>query len=429
AGGQGPASGSGVGGAGATLRRRRRGAGGAAAPARSLADEGPLLDRPRARSDARDALAAVDADAVDLHAEARARADGDVALLVARLLAAPALAAKDWVHEQYDDTVRGGTVLPPGAAGAGVVRLPGSRRAVSMSLVGNGRWCEVDPREGTRRVVAAAYRDVACTGARPLATTNCLNLGDPTRPDQMWELVEVVGGLGDACAALGAPVTGGNVSLYNATAGRPIPPTPVGGVVGVLDDAAQAVGRALCAPVDGAVPHAVLLLGAPTAPGLAGSELRRLLDLPVGGVLAPVDEGLERRLAGVLAEAAAAGWLTSAGSVARGGLAAALVRAAVAGGTGVRIELPEVVGVAGSHAAGRHLAQALFSESPGRALVAVPAAHVDEVLAACAAADVPVVRLGEVGGDAVALGPVVLDLDRVTTAHRTALACAMGEDA
>ncbi|MEY3073241.1 MAG: hypothetical protein RLZZ353_1437 [Actinomycetota bacterium] len=412
---------------GSTLRLRRRGEVVAAAPARSLADEGPLLDRPRARSDARDALAAVDADAVDLHAEARARADGDVALLVARLLAAPALAAKDWVHEQYDDTVRGGTVLPPGAAGAGVVRLPGSRRAVSMSLVGNGRWCEVDPREGTRRVVAAAYRDVACTGARPLATTNCLNLGDPTRPDQMWELVEVVGGLGDACAALGAPVTGGNVSLYNATSGRPIPPTPVVGVVGVLDDAAQAVGRALCAPVDGAVPDAVLLLGAPTAPGLAGSELRRLLDLPVGGVLAPVDEGLERRLAGVLAEAAAAGWLTSAGSVARGGLAAALVRAAVAGGTGVRIELPEVAGLA--DAVGRHLAQALFSESPGRALVAVPAAHVDEVLAACAAADVPAARLGEVGGDTVALGPVVLDLDRVTTAHRTALACAMGEDA
>jgi len=413
---------------GATLRLRRRGDVVAAAPARSLADEGPLLDRPRARSAARDAVAAVDADAVDLAAEAAARAGGDVALLVARLLAAPALAAKDWVHAQYDDTVRGGTVLPPGAAGAGVVRLPGSRRAVAMSLVGNGRWCEVDPREGTRRVVAAAHRDVACTGARPLAATNCLNLGDPTRPDQMWELVEVVGGLGDACAALGTPVTGGNVSLYNATSGRPIPPTPVVGVVGVLADAADAVGRVLRASADPVAPDVLLLLGAPTAPGLAGSELRRLLDLPVGGVLAPVDADLERRLAGVLADAAAAGRLTSAGSVGRGGLAAALVRAAVAGGTGARVALPDVAGVPRDDA--RWAAQALFSEAPGRVLAGVPAADVDAVLAACAAAGVPALRLGEVGGDAVALGDVAtLDLATTVDAHRGALARALGEDA
>ncbi len=417
---------------GATLRLRRRGEVVAAVPARSLADEGPLLDRPRERPAARDALAAIDADDLDLRTEAAARAGGDLTLLLARLLTAPALAGKDWVHEQYDDTVRGGTVLPPGAACAGVVRLPGSRRAVAMSLVGNGRWCEVDPREGTRRVVAAAYRDVACTGARPLATTNCLNLGDPTRPGQMWELVEVIAGLGDACDALAAPVTGGNVSLYNATAGRPIPPTPVVGIVGVLDDAAHAVGRALRRPSPGAEADVVMLLGAPTAPGLAGSELRRLLELPVGGRLVPVDPDVERRLAGVLADAAAAGRLASAASVGRGGLVAALVRAAVAGGTGVRVDLPPVVGVAPDAAGGdgRWLAQALCSESPGRALVSVPAASAAAVLAACAAADVPVVRLGEVGGDALVLGSVAtLDLAGLTVAHRTSLACAMGEDA
>ena len=412
---------------GATLRLRRRGEVVASAPARSLADEGPVLDRPWARPAARDAVAAVDADAVDLEAEARARTGGDVAVLVARLLAAPALAAKDWVHEQYDDTVRGGTVLPPGVAGAGVVRLPGSRRAVAMSLVGNGRWCEIDPREGTRRVVAAAYRDVACTGARPLATTNCLNLGDPTRPDGMWELVEVVGGLGDACAALAAPVTGGNVSLYNATSGRPIPPTPVVGIVGVLDDAADAVGRALRPPVADAS-DVLLLLGAPTAPGLAGGELRRLLDLPVGGVLAPVDEALEVRLGGVLAGAAAAGRLVAALSVGRGGLSAALVRAAVAGGVGLRVVLPEVLGTVRDD--GRWLAQALFSESPGRAVVAVAPGDVAAVVAACAAADVPALRLGEVGGDVIALGDdVVLDLATTAAAHRSALPRAMGEDA
>jgi phosphoribosylformylglycinamidine synthase II len=417
--------------AGTTLRLRRRGEVVAEAPARSLADEGPLLDRPRARPAERDALAAVAADAVDLHAEAAERTGGDLGLLLARLLAAPALAGKDWVHEQYDDTVRGGTVLPPGAAGAGVVRLPGTRRAVAMALVGNGRWCEVDPREGTRWVTAAAFRDVACTGARPLATTNCLNLGDPTRPGQMWELVEVVGGLGDACAALGVPVTGGNVSLYNATAGRPIPPTPVVGIVGVLADAAHAVGRALRGPAGAAVPDAVLLLGVPSvaaaagASGLAGSELRRLLGLPVGGVLAPVDPDLERRLADVLVAAATDGMLVSAASVARGGLLAALVRGAVAGGTGVRLDLPVDV-----TADGRRLAQLLFSEAPGRVLVSVADDDVAALTARAAAADVPVVRLGTVGGDAIVLGAAAtLGLAAVTAAHRAALPRAMGEDA
>ena len=407
---------------GTTLTLSRRGEVVAASPARSLADEGPVLDRPRARPDRLDALAAVDADDVDLHAEAARLAGGDLATLLHRALGSPMLASKRWVHEQYDHVVLGGTVLQPGVAGAGVVRLEGTDRAVALSTVGNGRWCELDPREGTRRVVAAAYRDVACTGARPLATTNCLNMGDPTQPEQMWELVEVVGGLGDACAALDVPVTGGNVSLYNATRGVAIPPTPVVGILGVLDRAGDAVARRVRDDGD-----ELWLLGAPTTRGLAGSVLGALLGRGPGGVLARVDLDLERRLAAVLGASASDGKLRSAGSIGRGGLLAALVRACVGGGRGAQVTLPDVDGRAAT-TDGVHLAQALFSESPGRALVSVAPAHAAQLVARCEEAGVGAVRLGEVGGDAVELdGVAALPLDDVTRVHLDALAGALGE--
>ena len=407
---------------GSTLTLTRRGEVVAAPPARSLADEGPVLDRPRARPERLDVLAAVDADDVDLRAEASRRADGDMTTLLLRALGAPMLASKRWVHEQYDHLVLGGTVLQPGAAGAGVVRLEGTDRAVALSTVGNGRWCELDPREGTRRVVAAAYRDVACTGAHPLATTNCLNMGDPTQPDQMWELVEVIGGLGDACTALDVPVTGGNVSLYNATRGQPIPPTPVVGILGVLDRAADAVARRVRADGD-----ELWLLGAPTTRGLAGSVLGALLGCEPGGVLAPVDLDLERRLAEVLATCASSGTLRSAGSVGRGGLIAALVRACVGGARGAHVTLPEVDGPAAS-SDGRTLAQALFSESPGRALVSVVPDDVPGLTRRCDELGVGAVRLGVVGGATIVLeGVATLPLDAVTRVHGAALAVALGE--
>jgi phosphoribosylformylglycinamidine synthase II len=406
---------------GDTLTLTRRGEVVAAPPARSLADEGPVLDRPRARPDRMDALAAIDGEDIDLRVEAASRGV-DVATLLARIIATPMLASKRWVHEQYDHLVLGGTVLPPGAAGAGVVRLEGTDRAVALSTVGNGRWCELDPREGTRRVVAAAYRDVACTGARPLATTNCLNMGDPTRPDVMWQLVEVIGGLGDACAALDVPVTGGNVSLYNATRGRPIPPTPVVGILGVLDRAGAAVARALRSEGD-----ELLLVGAPTVAGLAGSELSRLLGRPLGGVLAPVDLPLEGRLAQVLVEAAASGELRSAGSIGRGGLLAALVRACVGGDLGATVALPEIDGAPAADD-GARLAQALFSEAPGRVLVSTAPEHADAVVARCDAAGVGVLRLGTVGGDVLRIASVAdLPLDVVRRAHLDTLPDALGE--
>jgi phosphoribosylformylglycinamidine synthase len=250
-------------------------------------------------------------------------------------------------------------------------------------------------------------------------------MGDPTRPDVMWQLVEVIGGLGDACLALDVPVTGGNVSLYNATRGRPIPPTPVIGILGVLDRASDALARSLRGAVD-----ELWLVGAPDVDGLAGSELSRLLGRPLGGVLAPVDLDLERRLGEVLVGAAGGGELRSAGSIGRGGLLAALVRACVGGGIGADVTLPAGVGDAAGDAAGDGcaLAQALFGEAPGRVLVSVAPERAAAFAARCAGADVDARRIGTVGGDAVRIDGVAdLPLEAVVRGHHDTLPAALGE--
>ncbi len=353
-------------------------------PARSLADEGPTYERPMARPGWLDDYAAIDAEDPDLPEE--------LDDLVLRFVASPNVASKRWVHRQYDSLVGAGTVLGPGQGDAGVVRLPDSDRAVACATDGNGRWCELDPREGARRVVAEAYRNVACSGARPLATTNCLNFGNPERPEIMWQFAEAVAGMGEACVALDVPITGGNVSFYNETNQRAIHPTPVIGILGVLADATLAVGSAFVDEGD-----AVLVLGARTGDGLAGSELQRFLDLPLGGTLAPVDLDLEQRLAEVLAEAASRRLLRSAHDVSAGGLVANLVESAVAGGVGVRFTPEDALAPA----------QALFSESPGRVVVTCAPAAVADLLALCESLGVPARPAGEVAGERVVVDGLV----------------------
>ncbi len=266
--------------AGDRLTVVRGGEGVADVPARSLADEGPVYDRPQKRPARLDELAARDAESFELPVGT----DGTYDAFALALLSSPNLASTRWVTEQYDQHVLAGTVLGPSMGDAGVVRLPGSYRAVACATDGNGRWCELADREGARRIVAEAVRNVACVGARPLATSDCLNLGDPEEPGTMWQLTETMGGLAEATDTLGVPVTGGNVSLYNATKGRSILPTPVVGVLGVLEDATDALGLAFEDEGD-----VVFLVGAPTVDGLAGSELQRFLGQPLGGRLAPVD--------------------------------------------------------------------------------------------------------------------------------------------
>ena len=372
-------------------------------PARSLADEGPTYDREQRRPDWLDAYAAIDADTLDLDTIS----DGDLATFLLRFLAWPNVASKHWVFEQYDQYVQSGTVSGPAMADAGIVRLLDTVKGVACATDGNGRWCEIDPAEGTRRVVAEAFRNVACTGARPLATTNCLNFGNPERPEIMWQLATSIKAMGEACEALAIPVTGGNVSLYNETSGAAIYPTPVIGVLGVIDDVDTAVGLAF--GDDGDV---IVLLGQPTANGLAASDLQHFLNLPLGGTLAPVDFEMEAAIGEVLREAARMGLIESAHDVSSGGLIVNLVESAVAGLIGCDIIPPGDVDAV----------QLLFSESPGRVVVSLPGENVPALALLCKDLGVPVIDIGTVGGDTVKIGDLVeLELTAIEDAFLTGL--------
>ena len=203
-------------------------------PAHALAEEGPRYQRP---------MAAVAAPAQGPLVEF-AREGADLTENFRRLLASPTIASKGWITEQYDSMVRTNTRVGPGAGDAAVLRLKESKRALAIKTDGNGRWGYLAPRLGAMHAVAEAARNVACTGARPIAATNCLNFGNPEKPEVMWQFSEAIDGIAEACRALETPITGGNVSFYNETLGKPIYPTPILGVLGLLEDAECALGSA-----------------------------------------------------------------------------------------------------------------------------------------------------------------------------------------
>ncbi|GIW72309.1 MAG: phosphoribosylformylglycinamidine synthase subunit PurL [Planctomycetota bacterium] len=302
------------------------------------------------------------------------------------LLAHPTVASKRWVYRQYDHMVQLRTVLAPGAAGAAVLRLlEAPPRGLALAIDGNARYAWLDPWAGGALAVCEAALNVACTGARPLALTDGLNLGNPERPEGAWELAGVIEGIGAACRALGIPVVGGNVSLYNESSGAPIWPTPICCVLGVLDDVGRALPSAVREPGD-----AVVLLGSPQA-SLGGALFLEAVagePLPAGQPLRP-DFALHARLLALLAEAAAAGELRSAHDLAEGGLGVALAEAALLGERGLACALPPP-------AQHEPLEVALFGEGPSRVLASVPPACYDALSARCAAHAVPLVRLGEV---------------------------------
>ena len=219
------------------LRVKDRGTPVADIPNRALTDEAPVYRRPMSEPEY-----LKEAQRLDLAALPSPSRDGNAALL--GLLASPSIATKRWAYRQYDHMVRTNTINLPGL-GAGVVRVKGTDRALAMSVDGNGRYCYLDPRRGAMLAVAEAARNVACSGARPLAATNCLNFGNPERPAIMWQFAQAVEGIGEACRALGVPITGGNVSLYNETDGNAVYPTPVIGVVGLLERADRVDQRPL----------------------------------------------------------------------------------------------------------------------------------------------------------------------------------------
>jgi phosphoribosylformylglycinamidine synthase len=309
------------------------------------------------------------------------------------LLDSPNLASKEWVYRQYDQLVQGDTVIGPGgdAALVRVKREDGTptRKGVAMALDCNPRWCWLDPFAGTVAAVAEAARNVACTGARPLALTNCLNFGNPEKPEIMWEFAEATRGLGAAVKALGTPVVSGNVSFYNETSGRAIFPTPTIGMVGLLDDWERHATAHF--PEAGL---AVVLLGE-NREELGGSEWLAQRRGVEAGLPPVVDLQHECNLIDVLVEGVAAGTIRSAHDVADGGLAVALAECTFGGGA--------PLGASVALADGIRPDALLFGESTGR-VIATTAAP-EALLALAAAKDVPARRIGEVGGDRLRIGP------------------------
>jgi phosphoribosylformylglycinamidine synthase len=298
------------------------------------------------------------------------------------LLGSANLSSRRAVFEQYDSTVGADTVAGPGR-GAAVLRIKNSTKALVASTDGNPSVGALDPYLGAALSVAEATRNVAITGARPLGVTNCLNYGDPTRPEAFWQLTEGVRGLGDACRALGLPVTGGNVSLYNESPDGSIAPTPEIGVVGLLDDIGRLVGPAFVAAGD-----TVLLVGECT-PGLSGSAYAALAGTAVEDGPPALDLSREAALQAFIREAIDRELVASAQDVSGGGLAVALAEGAMWGGFGARLRL----------AAATSPAVELFGESPSRLVVTARSRFTPALMLLALQHGLPVEELGTVGGD------------------------------
>ncbi len=307
----------------------------------------------------------------------------DPGAVLQALLGSPNLASRRAVFEQYDSTVQAATAAGATSGGAAVIRVTGTSKALVAATDGNAGVSAADPWLGAAMSVAEATRNVAITGARPLGVTNCLNYGDPTKPDAFWQLSEAVRGLGDACIALGLPVTGGNVSLFNESARGRIAPTPQIGVVGLLDDVAKALGPAFREAGD-----TILLIGE-AGPGLEGSEYARIAGVAPEDGPPGLDLAVERQLQAFVREAADRGLLDSAQDISGGGFAVALAEAAMWAGLGAHVRVP----VSSSPAVD------LFGESPSRLIVSAPARHVPAVELLARQHGLPVEAIGSVGGD------------------------------
>ena len=313
----------------------------------------------------------------------------DPAWTLERLLAAPTIASKAWAYRQYDSTVRTNTVIGPGGDAA-VLRVRGTNKAIAVKTDCNGRYVYLDPRVGGRIAVAEAARNVACTGARPMAITNCLNFGNPTRPEVFFQLKEAVAGMGEACRALGTPVTGGNVSLYNESPSGAVYPTPVIGMVGLIDDIAH-ITRATFER-DG---DAILLLGE-LGGELGGSEYLATIHKTVVGTPPRCDVDQEKKLIDALLEAIRAGVVASAHDCSDGGLAVALAECCIANPeheNGAEIDLSKY-----SSLSDRAI---LFGESQGRVVVSSPSPRT--VIEIATKAGVPCAEIGRVVRDSDAL--------------------------
>jgi phosphoribosylformylglycinamidine synthase II len=369
-------------------------------PARSLADDGPEYDRPH---EAPQTPSGEDPTFLPF--------EGDLTEAFLAVLSSPNVASKRWAFEQYDQRVQGNTVDGPGSDAA-VVRVEGTLKGLALASDGKGRYGRLDPYLGAMHAVAEAARNVAVTGAKPLAITNCLNFGNPERPEVMWQFTESIRGMRDACLAFDTPVTGGNVSFYNESGDSAIDPTPVIGMLGLLEDYRLRVPSAFPRPG-----LAVYLLGESFAE-LGGSEFAEVVLGVVGGRPPALDVTKERLLQTCLHAAAGDTLLASAHDCGDGGLVVALAECAIGAGHGFAVALPDTMPP--------HVA--LFGESSARAVVSIEPADEERFLALAAEHAVPLSRLGETGGPrAMVDGMVDVPVEELADAYEGAIPRLLGE--
>ncbi|GAC1631734.1 MAG: phosphoribosylformylglycinamidine synthase subunit PurL [Candidatus Acidiferrum sp.] len=365
---------------------KNHGAVAAQIPAHPLAEEGPVYNRPLAAPAPR----------VESEKDWFTFAPEKTNLTenFKKLLASPAIASKRWITKQYDTSVRTNTLAGPGASDAAIVRIKeseknGVMRGLALATDGNGRWCQLNPKVGAMHAVAEAARNVATSGARPVAATNCLNFGSPEKPEVMWQFSQAIDGIGEACTALGTPITGGNVSFYNETLGKSIYPTPVIGILGILEDSSKALKIAFRNAGD----IILLLDGSSPAPvtefarEFSSSEYSKTIAAVVAGEPPAIDLAAEKRLIDCLVALATAGTVQSAHDISDGGVAVTLAESCFASkNLGAKISLRE----------SSPAEVALFSERGARAILSVSPTNLAAVLATARQYTVGARELGQV---------------------------------
>ena len=333
----------------------------------------------------------------------------DPAEALATLMASPNLCSRAWVWEQYDHMVMADTVVRPGSDAA-VVRVHGTGKALAFTSDVTPRYCKANPVEGGKQAVAEAYRNLSATGARPLATTDNLNFGNPEKPEIMGQFVGCIRGIGTACEALGMPIVSGNVSLYNETDGKAILPTPTIGAVGLLDSLDQVIAMAPGSE------DLLVLIGA-TSGHLGQSALLWELWQRAEGDAPPVDLRAEAKAGELVRALGQQGLITAAHDLSDGGLAVAAAEMALAAGTGVALD---------AHT-GLTAAEWFFGEDQGRYLVACAEDALPRLTETAIATQMPLRRVGRMGGDRVILGTSAVPLDALATGHGQGFARMMGE--
>ncbi|MEW6299393.1 MAG: phosphoribosylformylglycinamidine synthase subunit PurL [Thermodesulfobacteriota bacterium] len=370
-------------------------------PVSALTDEAPVYDRPAAQPPD-----FVERQGLDL---AHVPSPPDYGQVLVQLLTSPNLASKEWVYRQYDSLVGSNTVVQPGSDAA-IIRLKGTAKGIGLSVDCNSRYCSLNPYLGAQIAVAEGARNLAVSGARPLALSDCLNFGNPEKPEVMWQFQQTIAGMRDACIALGLAVVSGNVSFYNETEGRAIPPTPTVVLVGMLPDVTRHVTQWFKREGD-----LIVLLGE-TKAELGGSEYLARIHGRVAGSPPTLNLSQEKRLQELCLTAAQEGIVSSAHDVAEGGLAVALAESCISrpdGAIGARVQLP----------GGLRPDVLLFSESQSRVLVSVPPPALARLQALARSASLPLFILGEVGGTELdILGYCRLPVGMLRREWRTALA-------